>query len=112
MRNGLPNVEAAVGEGAGFVRAYRHALDGRKPLHPPAKDQARIARHYVAYEKALDDLDALNARTAPDASTAGYATALRPVSEEFYALNRFEKRYGFKKCGSEPGPNGERGATG
>jgi hypothetical protein len=41
-----------------------------------------------------------------------YARALKPVSAEFYALNRFEKGYGFKECGSEPGPNGERGATG
>ena len=58
----------------------------------------------MKYAKALDDLLALRDHIGPDTSPAQYAAGLKLVSEEFYALNRFEKNYGFQICGSEPGP--------
>jgi hypothetical protein len=110
--NGLPNVDAARRIGPGYVAAYRRALAQRRALVVPRADAAAFQRHWTSYAKALNDLLAVHERIGSETTSAQYKAWLTPVSEEFYALNRFERNYGFKTCGSEPGPNDDRRAGG
>ena len=103
--NGLPDIAAARRTGPGFVAAYRDALMQRETLVAPEPDRAPLRRHWMEYAKALDDLAAVHGQIGDDTTPIQYRSWLDPVSKEFYALNRFEKNYGFKVCGSERGPN-------
>lgn len=109
--NGLPDVSAARRLGPAYVTTYRDALRQRQTLTAPSSDAGRLEQHYTAYREALDDFAAL-VQSLGDQSAADFAQRLDPISKEFYALNRFEKDYGFKQCGSEPDQTGDRNATG
>jgi hypothetical protein len=103
--NGLPDAAAARRTGPACVAAYRHALTQRQRLAPPSGDKSRFQEHFARYAEALDDLTAVHDRIQASTTPTDYRAWLTPVSEEFYRLNDFEKTYGFKICGSEPGPN-------